>query len=399
MDAVPTPGPHRGTAQELGEWLVGAGRFLPDNAALLCALCERLVAAGIPLDRVSLHLRALHPRYRGVSRIWQRGQPLDERFIYHGIEKTALYLESPIRSVMDRRERLGWRLEGDMPLSYPLLDELRGEGYTHYVIAPIIYAEGLVNAHSWATRRPGGFTAAELRVFDELLPTYSTVVETKALVRFAQNMMSTYVGAEPTRLILDGQVRRGDIRTITAALMLCDLRDFSLLSDRLSPRAVIRLLNEYFDCVFPSIRAHGGEIMEIMGDGVLAIFRQEAGGSAADSCSSALAASREALAALAERNRRQPEGTPALEAGIALHHGTVSYGNIGSGDRLDFTVIGPDVNLTSRIERLCGEFDRTLIMSEAFANQLDSPMWELGHFEMRGFSRMQRLFELPPEEG
>jgi adenylate cyclase len=157
---------------------------------------------------------------------------------------------------------------------------------------------------------------------------------------------------------------------------------------------VIRMLNEYFDCVFPPVRAHGGEIMEIMGDGVLAIFHQEPGSSAREACNAALAAATEALAEVVDRNRRHQ---PVLQAGVALHYGTVSYGNIGSGDRLDFTVIGPDVNLTSRIERLCRELDRHLIMSEPFAEALRRPMWELGAFELRRFSRMQRLFELPPE--
>jgi adenylate cyclase len=158
----------------------------------------------------------------------------------------------------------------------------------------------------------------------------------------------------------------------------------------------LRALNSYFDCVMPPIRSNGGEVVEIMGDGVLAIFNQGSERSAAAACESALAAATAGLAALAERNRRRP--SLSLQAGVALHYGTVSYGNIGSGDRLDFTVIGPDVNLTSRIERLCRELDRSLIMSEAFAETLRHPMWEIGHFELRGFSKMQRLFELPPPD-
>jgi adenylate cyclase len=260
----------------------------------------------------------------------------------------------------------------------------------------LIYATGMVNALAWATRRPGGFSAAELEVLRAVLPSFAAVAELKALRRFIGGILTTYVGNEAGKLILDGQVRRGDVREITAALMLVDLRDFSLMSDRLSPRAVIRMLNHYFDCIIPPIRAQGGEVVEIMGDGVLAMFPEGPEHTAADACSSALAAATAGLAALAERNRQHP-ATP-LHAGAALHYGTVSYGNIGSGDRLDFTVIGPDVNLTSRIERLCRELDRTLILSEAFAATLHRPMWEIGHFEMRGFAKMQRLFELPPLE-
>ena len=138
--------------------------------------------------------------------------------------------------------------------------------------------------------------------------------------------------------------------------------------------------------------------MEIMGDGVLAIFRRAPGSTAAEACGGALAAARQALAATAERNRHNLPGNPDSHIGIGLHYGTVSYGNIGTNDRLDFTVIGPDVNLVSRIERLCRELDRSLIMSEAFAACVEQPMWELGAFELRGFSRMQRLFELPHQD-
>jgi len=180
--------------------------------------------------------------------------------------------------------------------------------------------------------------------------------------------------------------------------MLIDLRDFTLLTDNLAPRAVIRLLNGYFDSVFPPVQQHGGDILEIMGDGILAIFQEEDGINATTVCRNALAAATQALQQVAERNLGARRGTPVLQAGVALHYGTVSYGNIGSGDRLDFTIIGPDVNLVSRIEHFCRELDRPLIMSEAVARNLERPVWELGHFALRGFSKMHRLFELPSQE-
>jgi adenylate cyclase len=386
------------TAAELSEWLIRQGRLLADNARLFAEFCEHVFAAGLPIDRASLHLRALHPQYRGVSRTWKPGEPLQERFMDHGIEKTAMYIESPVHAVTEALRTLQWRLDRDEALPFLLLEELREEGYTHYVIAPFVYAEGLVNAISWATKRPGGFANGHLQFLEDVLPAMSVTAEIKALRRFIPHVLTTYVGAEPARLILDGQVRRGDVTTITAALMLIDLRDFTLLSDTMAPRAVVRMLNDYFDDVIPPVREHRGEVMEIMGDGVLAIFRRVAGSTPTEACGGALAAARRALATTAERNRRNPPGAPDLHIGIALHYGTVSYGNIGTADRLDFTVIGPDVNLVSRIERLCRELDRALIMSEAFAHCLEEPMWELGAFELRGFSRMQRLFELPHEE-
>ena len=395
----PRPGSARGRERvwALADWLIREGRFLPGNTEVFAGFCERIAAAGIPIDRVSLHLRALHPQYRGVARTWKPGEPIHERLMDHGIEKTAMYLESPVHAVAEARDTLEWRLDGNRPLPYETLEELRGEGYTHYVIAPFVF-EGLVNAISWATKQPGGFSPRDLEFLNDLLPYLTVVAETKALHRFVGHMLSTYIGTEPGRLILEGQVRRGDVTTITAALMLIDLRDFTMMSDTMNPRAVVRLLNDYFDDVIPPIREHGGEVMEIMGDGVLAIFRRgpTANANAAEACSAALAAAREGLAAIAERNRRDGS-RPELRIGTALHYGTVSYGNIGTDDRLDFTVIGPDVNLTSRIERLCRELDRVLIMSEAFVEHLDRPVWEIGAFELRGFHKMQRLFELPPD--
>jgi adenylate cyclase len=379
---------------EVGQWLIRDARFLPGNPEVLSEFCDRVAAAGVPIDRVSLHQRAFHPQYRGVSRIWRPGQALEEKYLDHGIEKTATYIESPVRLVVEERQSLNWHLDRNDLLPYPVLDELREQGFTHYVAEPLVYAAGMVNAFAWATKRPSGFSAGEMRFFRDILPSYAAVAELKALRRFIGGVLTTYVGAEAGRLVLDGQVRRGDVRKITAALMLFDLRDFTLMSDRLSPRAVIRMLNSYFDCIMPPVEDHGGEVVEIMGDGVLAIFRQGPGRTAAEACSSALAAANAGHAALVERNRKHP-ATP-LQAGVALHYGTVGYGNIGSGNRLDFTVIGPDVNLTARIERLCRELDRSLIMSEAFADTLARPMWEIGHFEMRGFAKMQRLFELPP---
>jgi hypothetical protein len=301
--------------ERVSRWLTGEGRFVSGNYELLQQFCGIVVEAGIPLARSWLHIRALRPEFAGVSRIWRRGAQIEERFLDHGFEKTAVYLNSPVRFVVERRELQNWRLDSGKVLPFPVLEELRAAGYVHYAIAPIIFSDETANAISWATDQPGGFSSADLQFFAEILPSFSLVVELKSLRRFVTNVLSTYVGREPGELILKGQVRRGDVRTITAALMLVDLRDFTAISD--------------------------------------------------------------------------------AQAGFALHHGQVSYGNIGAGDRLDFTVIGPDVNLTSRIERLCRELDRQLIMSKDFVTCLDRPMFEIGHFQLRGFSQMQLLFGPP----
>jgi len=378
----------------LGRWLAREGRLASGNLDLFQRFCEQ-AAALAPLERSWLHLRALHPQYAGVSRLWARETGGKETFLSHGFEKTAAYLRSPVRFAVEQRQTGRWRLDGNEPLPSPTLDDLRTAGYRDYVIAPLIYSDGTPNALSWATRKDGGFGEDDLQLFHDLLPAYAAIAEIKSLRRFVVNILNTYEGREPGELILKGQIQRGDVRTITAALMLVDLRGFTTMSDTMEPAQVIVALNRYFDCVIPAVTKRNGDVMEIMGDGVLAIFNESAVGGPAEACRLAFDAAQDGIAAIEQSNKGLANGAPQLSAGFALHYGTVAYGNIGTNDRLDFTVIGRDVNLTSRIERLCRELGRPLIMSGAFAGKLKEPMFEIGHFALRGFSEMQLLFGRP----
>jgi adenylate cyclase len=380
--------------QELSRWLAQEARFFAGNLELFERYCCKVGEMGVPLDRSWLHIRTLHPQYAGMSRLWTRGAGVVERYLEHGFESTDVYLSSPIKFAVEGRKTGRWRLDSDAPLPSRTLDELRASGYSDYVVAPLLYSDGTANALSLATRAAGGFSDDDVRLFHDLMPNYAAIAEIKSLRRFASNMLRTYTGREPGELILKGQIRRGDVRTITAALMLVDLRDFTQMSDTMAPTDVIKTLNRYFDCVMQPVSQRGGEVMELMGDGILAIFNDNVDGDPAKACRQAFEAAMEGIEALARSNQSEPDGAPPLVAGFALHYGTVAYGNIGSGDRLDFTVIGRDVNLTSRIERLCRELGRQLIMSGEFVNLLQQPMFEIGHFALRGVPRMQLLFGL-----
>ncbi len=389
------PGANADRRVRLADWLVGEGRFVADNTVLLERFCPLVIATGVPLDRCWLHLRAWHPDFAGVSRLWQRDAALVTRFLPYGFETSDAYLRSTVRHVIGRQEFCRWRLDHADPLPFPVLEEMREEGYRDYAIAPLMFSDGVaVNAVSWATRDSKGFADDDLRLLEQILPTLALSVETRSLRRFTSDLLGRYVGREPAELILKGQVRRGDVLTTTAALMLVDLRDFTAMSDTQAPRAVIDTLNRYFDCIIPPVRRRGGEVMEIMGDAMLVIFNENSQRDASDACHAAFEAAREGLAALEQSNAAEPPGGILLHAGFALHRGEVSYGNIGAEDRLDFTVIGPDVNLTSRIERLCREIGRPLIMSGDFATLLETDTHEIGHFHLRGFARMQMLFGL-----
>lgn len=383
---------------QISRWLAREGRLLDGNLELFQQFTEQVVALGVPLDRSWQQLRALHPQYAGVSRLWTRETGAKETFLDHGFELTNTYLVSTVKFAVDGRQPGRWRLDTSQALPYPILDELREAGYRDYAIAPVVYSDGTANAISWATRAAAGFSEDDIEFFHGLLPAFAAVAEIKSLRRFVANMLNTYEGREPGELILKGQIQRGDVRTITAALLLVDLRDFTMMSDAMVPTAVIETLNRYFDCVMPPVVKRGGDVMEIMGDGALAIFNESGAGGAAQACEQAYEAAREGIEAIARSNLAMPEGAPPLNAGFALHFGTVAYGNIGSGDRLDFTVIGRDVNLTSRIERLCRELGRSLIMSGEFVAHLKQPMFEIGHFALRGFTQMQLLFGPPADQ-
>jgi adenylate cyclase len=382
----------------INDWLVREGRLTRDNSTLLQRFCEQLLNLDVKLDRCWLHNRALRPNYAGLSRLWQKGEALSFRPLEYGFESTPTYLNSPVRYAVDRKEFHYWRLgQADTP-AFPVLEELRQVGYVGYAITPLFFSDGAVNAISWATRQPAGFSRDDLLLLEGLLPSLAAVVEINSLRRFTSSLLTTYVGREPGERILKGQVRRGEVLTATAALMLADLRDFSAMSDTHSPSLVIETLNRYFDCIMPPVYRRGGEVVEIMGDAMLVIFNENGDRNAQDVCRLALDAAKEGLAALEQSNATEretagPDGI-ILRAGIALHHGQVSYGNIGAGDRLDFTIIGPDVNLTSRIERICRLIGRELIMSANFADLLDDPTFAIGHFDLRGFAHKQLLYGL-----
>jgi adenylate cyclase len=203
-----------------------------------------------------------------------------------------------------------------------------------------------------------------------------------------QALLNTYVGTLTARRVLEGHIRRGDVETLEAALLLCDLRGFTELSNRLPSKRVLQLLDAYFGCVVPAINEAGGEVIKFMGDAVLAFFHRE---DASSECGACLQG---ALSAL-ERLQKLAIFDAELRAGIALHHGKVSYGNIGYGHRLDFTLIGPDVNLVSRLQGICSITGRPLLMSERFAGLLDPTLvMPLGPHQLKGFAEPAELYTL-----
>ncbi len=384
------------------DWLVGGEvtdqPFL-DN--IFVELCERLRGAGLPLDRATLHLRTLHPQFGGATIRWNPG--LTEAVftaVDRGVWSRSSYLRSPLKPLYEG-EVEGIRARLDLPTpegapSYAIYDDLRAEGIVDYVALPMQFVSGTRHACTWATRQPGGFSTAELQAIADILPVLAMVIEIRLNRRITKNILDAYVGERSGARILAGAIDRGSGETVSAAIWHCDLRGFTMLSERWPRDDVIASLNAYFDTMAAPLIDAGGEILKFIGDAMLAIFPMNE----PRACERALRAALDAEAAMAELNRgRRAAGQEELGFGLALHVGDVMWGNIGAQRRLDFTVIGPAVNVAARLDGLSKELRRQLVVSGDFARRCscsDAVLERLGAYPLRGVELDVEVFAPRP---
>jgi adenylate cyclase len=306
---------------------------------------------------------------------------------------------SPILRIYETGAPLRRRLaDPDCPDDFAILRDLACEGATDYFGTPLLFTNGEIHVATWTTRAPGGFSDRHIAGIEAIVAPLARIAEIYALRRTASTLLDTYVGRHAGERILAGQIRRGHTETIHAAIWLSDMRGFTALADRLAPQLLTDLLNRYFEAQIPAILEHGGEVLKFMGDGLLAIFPVAPDDPAgAQACAAALAAAHEArdrIAAIADANGA---GAGLVRFGLALHHGDVLYGNIGGEQRLDFTCIGPAVNLAARLEKLAGELGRAVVTSDEFARHCPGALVPLGAFALRGFEAMQEVHGLADE--
>jgi adenylate cyclase len=374
------------------EWLIDGARTAHQPQEVLAELCERLLACGLPLHRVAVFVTTLHPNVMGRRFLWRRGEDVLVTEADYDILESDTYRRSPVPVVFERAKTIRRRLiDPACPTDYEIVAEMRAEGVTDYLLQPLPFINGEVHAVSWTTRQPSGFADEHIAALEAIRRPFARLAEVYALRRVATTLLNTYVGRDAGERILQGRIRRGDIERIDAVILLSDLRDFTAQSDRLPGEAVIGLLNAYFDSLVPAMEAHGGEVLKFVGDGLLGIF--PVADDPALACRDALAAADQAQSALQEGNaERNARGEPELRFGLALHLGEVLYGNVGSAGRLDFTTIGPAVNLTARLETLARDLGRDLVASAAFARHSPEPLHSLGTFRLRGFQAPQEVF-------
>lgn len=391
----------------LASWITDAGLAGTSEPAMLTGFCERALTMGIPLSNAGVFVDTLHPVHEGRMFRWRRGKGEASLAEYGRSQEGDAAYERWRRSPFYRLLETGGSVlrltvnEATMT-EFPILADLRPDGITEYMALVNRFAAGsIIGAmdcvySSWATDTPAGFTDAHAATLQRLKPFLALAIKSASLARIAGTLVETYLGRDAGRRVLAGKIARGVAEPIDAVLWFSDLRGYTKITDTAEPAHIIPLLNDYAEVIVSTIHAQGGDVLKLMGDGVLAIFPAE---TRAPACTRALAAAIAARAGVAALNaRRAAEGVPTTDMYLGLHVGEVYYGNIGSHERLDFTVVGPAVNEVSRIAALCRSVDQPLLMSQAFASALDDPqrIVSVGRYALRGVGRAQDLFTLDP---
>ncbi|HSH99126.1 MAG TPA: adenylate/guanylate cyclase domain-containing protein [Reyranella sp.] len=379
----------------VARWFVTEAYRITDTAELVAAAGEQLVLSGIPLYRLAYFQLTLHPELAGKGYFWRRGRGVETLLRARSDHQEPDYRDNPLPMVFEQHKTVRVRLEQVEPQA-PLLRQLKGEGATDYVALPLFFTNGHVDGLSVVSDKPGGFSMTDLDRMYLLQFAFTRLVEVHSLRDTATYLLDAYVGRAAGQRILAGELKRGEGQTIEAVIWYCDLRGFTRASDSLPRDTVIALLNDYFDTMGSIVTRAGGEILKFMGDGMLAIFPVPTPAGRTELVLKATRAAASAVDAMLVVNRiRAAAGEPAVRFGLALHLGEVMFGNIGASQRLDFTVIGRAVNYAARLERLCRQLDRQVLLSAAMAELLSSNETEaLGEQAMKDIDRPQAIYGL-----
>ena len=376
------------------DWLMGQALGHPKIEDLVEGTATRVDAAGIPLQRFHISFNLLHPLYDGMGITWRRGEKVEvNRFERSNGPENPAWTNSPLNYMIQRRiPSMRRRLVGpEAMLDFPVLEELRAAGATDYFAFAIPFGlerdDGLVG--SWVTDRKRGFFDTDLRALNRIQRRLAVACRMTIRGQVAENVVETYLGRGAGERVLAGQIRRGDGETIPAVIWYSDLRGSTAMAEKLSREGYTEVLNCYFGCVGGAILDGGGEILNFIGDAVLAIFPIDGNDSRrSEACARALAAADDAQARIDRTNaERATRAMPQLSYGLALHVGDMMFGNIGTPQRLSFSVIGPSVNQVARLEALTKEVGRPIVASRAFVDRCPGRGWDsMGEHRVQGIA-------------
>lgn len=400
-------------AKGIGRWVTEAGLAGMAESDILQGFCQRLVAAGLPVCQVNILIDTLHPIYEGRVFRWRSNGANINPVVEYGrtnVEGEAAdnWRRSTYYHLLQSGDHMLRRKIGpDHPADFTILEDLRSEGQTDYLaLIHRFAAEGVIGEmdcvySSWTTDTTFGFTEEQLSVLGELALPLVLAMKCTSLARIAGTLVETYLGRDAGRRVLSGRIARGVTDRIRAVLWYSDLRGFTRITETADPEQIIPFLNDYLEAIISSIHEADGDVLKLIGDGTLAIFKAK---NPDQACRCALKAEELMRSKVERLNRdRASRGLPVTNAYLGLHIGEVFYGNVGSQDRLDFTVVGPAVNEVSRIVTLCRSVERDVLISSAFRSALEGEQARLvsvGRYALRGVKRPQELFtiDLAPDE-
>lgn len=387
------------------DFVTEAGLCGLSEVELVHGFCERLRTSGIPVARVLVLIDTLHPTHEGHVFRWRHSgefTPFNEYGrVSDGGDAAQKWANSPFNYMLGTgATELRRRLAQGETAEFPLLQELRSEGQTDYIALTHRFGKGALGEmdavhSSWATDTPEGFEEPQLVFLRQLLPAFALALKCISLGRVAETIVETYLGRDAGQRVLSGRIARGVAERISAVIWYSDLRGFTRITDA-APHDVIPFLNDYADAIISSVHEAGGDVLKLIGDGVLAIFKADDPSTASASALRAEALMRAQVATV--NARRSSQALPITDAYLSLHIGEVFYGNIGSKDRLDFTVVGPAVNEASRIAALCRSVEKDVLISSAFAAATQAEdrarFVGIGRYALRGVEKAQEFFTL-----
>ena len=383
------------------EWLVKDSWSATSAKELFESFADTLIESGVPIHRFRLIIRTLHPQVAARAYDWTQGEDEVVEFLApYSMLESSEYLDSPFAAIIDGAGGVRRRLDIAEPqLDYPILKDLLDDGITDYVAMPMMFSDGQINVISLTTKRPGGFSTGDLGHIYEIMPLLSRLFEAHAVRRTAINLLDTYLGKLTGQRVLKGNIQRGDGDNVHAIIWFCDLRNSTALADTMAQEDFLKLLNQFLEAMAGAVLDAGGEVLRYIGDAALSIFpiTGDVGLATPGAARDAANAAKDAVGRMTAINQeRMAEGLDPIGYGIGLHRGDVMYGNIGSPERLEFTVIGAAANEAARIEGLTKTLGHPVLMSEEFNHCHPGKLLSVGRHHLRGVGDDQEIFTFPP---
>ncbi|MBX2831519.1 MAG: adenylate/guanylate cyclase domain-containing protein [Rhodospirillales bacterium] len=394
----------RGFVRSVNDWLMECALDDTDISELLAGMVSRLVASGIPIDRVMVAFKTLHPLYEGVSYIWSKEAGCVERSTHMGVgDKDKDWAESPMK----------WMLENDVSfmrrhligpgavLDFPVLESFRRNRGTDYyaLMTPFVtHRDSTLDSNrifmTYLTRRPSGFSDEDLATLSGIQRRFAVSCKMRITHEETSTILETYLGSDAGSRVRNGQIKLGDSTKTRAVIWFSDMRNSTSVATHVGDEAFMGEMNDFFSATAGAVLKHGGQVLRYIGDATLAIFPiDDDEKSLENACVAALYAAAEAQLNIDELNaKREEQGKPPFDYGLGMHVGDVIYGNVGVPERVDFTVVGQAANEAARIEQLTKQLGKRVLVSQTVANFISCPTVEMGAYELQGTGVSVKLF-------